>query len=376
MKSDRLIEYELGEVCSRLSSGKGISAKLVNKQGSFPVFGGNGLRGFTEHNNFEGDCVIIGRQGAFCGNVRYFSGKAYMTEHAVVLCSNEKSSTRYLSYLLSTMNLGQLSGQSAQPGLSVKTLSQQLVRLPPINDQCIIAATLSVLDDKISNNAKLNNHLEQIARAIYSDFQENDEGSLKPLAEIAVINTETYSTNENWHYVDYLDTGNITDGRVEAIQRIYPFSEKLPSRARRKIKPKDIVYSTVRPIQRHFGIIVNPSENMLVSTGFAVIRSVQPFVCNEYIYLHMTSETTIAHLQKLAEQSVSTYPSIKPTDIGMYEIFVPSYKDGQCISELLAPLFELMASNNEESVRLSALRDALLPRLMSGELSVADLTAK
>ncbi len=101
-----LFQFELDQVCSRLSSGKGIPAKEVHEIGEYPVYGGNGLRGFTDQYNFEGECAIIGRQGAFCGNVRYFSGAAYMTEHAVVLCANEKNDTRYLAYLLSIMNLG------------------------------------------------------------------------------------------------------------------------------------------------------------------------------------------------------------------------------------------------------------------------------
>lgn len=151
--------YALGSVCSRLSSGKGIPASQVFETGAFPVFGGNGLRGYTNHSNFAGECAIIGRQGAFCGNVRYFSGEAYMTEHAVVTCANEQHNTRYLAYLLSTMNLGRLSGQSAQPGLSVKTLSMQTIRLPAKEIQDRVAAMLATMDEKIAVNERINDNL-------------------------------------------------------------------------------------------------------------------------------------------------------------------------------------------------------------------------
>ena len=77
------MKCELGTICSRLSSGKNIPAKFVCSQGKYPVYGGNGLRGYTDTYNFDGECAIIGRQGAFCGNVRYFKGTAYMTEHTV-----------------------------------------------------------------------------------------------------------------------------------------------------------------------------------------------------------------------------------------------------------------------------------------------------
>lgn len=150
--------YELGDICTRLSSGKNISAKLITETGSVPVFGGNGLRGYTENANFEGDCAIIGRQGAFCGNVRYFSGKAYMTEHAVVVCANSDNNTRYLSYILGKMNLGRLSGQSAQPGLSVKTLSKQILMMPHKDVQDKIVSILASLDEKIDANKRINNN--------------------------------------------------------------------------------------------------------------------------------------------------------------------------------------------------------------------------
>ena len=152
-------EYELGAICSRLSSGKGISAKNITDEGQYPVYGGNGLRGYTDTFNFDGDCAIIGRQGAFCGNVRYFSGKAYMTEHAVVCCANAEHSTHYLAYLLATMNLGRLSGQSAQPGLSVKTLAKQAMCMPSLDQQKKVASILSTLDAKIAANEKINDNL-------------------------------------------------------------------------------------------------------------------------------------------------------------------------------------------------------------------------
>ena len=152
-------QYELGDICIRLSSGKGIPASQVFSSGEFPVYGGNGLRGYTDHSNFAGECAIVGRQGAFCGNVRYFSGEAYMTEHAVVVCANKEHNTHYLAYLLSLMNLGRLSGQSAQPGLSVKTLAKQPVKMPALEVQNRVVALLSGFDAKIEVNNEINDNL-------------------------------------------------------------------------------------------------------------------------------------------------------------------------------------------------------------------------
>lgn len=153
------MKYKLGDICSRLSSGKGISAKQISETGKYPVYGGNGLRGYTENSNFSGECAIVGRQGAFCGNVRFFSGEAYMTEHAVVVCADDNNDTRYLAYLLSSMQLGRLSGQSAQPGLSVKVLAQQEIDMPPLEQQKKVISILTPIEEKIALNAAINENL-------------------------------------------------------------------------------------------------------------------------------------------------------------------------------------------------------------------------
>ena len=198
------MKCELGNICSRLSSGKNISAKLIYPEGKYPVYGGNGLRGYTNDYNFEGECAIIGRQGAFCGNVRYFKGTAYMTEHAVVVCANENNSTLYLSYLLSTLQLGRLSGQSAQPGLSVKTLAKQIIDIPTLIIQNYVSSILRSLDDKIEINNKINENLEQQAKSLYTKiFLNNSESeiTLGTLSDIATI-TMGQSPNGNSYNED------------------------------------------------------------------------------------------------------------------------------------------------------------------------------
>lgn len=79
-----LYTYRLGDLFTRFSSGKNITSEYIFDSGVYPVYGGNGIRGYTFESNFSGECVIIGRQGAKCGNVHYFSGMGYMTDHAIV----------------------------------------------------------------------------------------------------------------------------------------------------------------------------------------------------------------------------------------------------------------------------------------------------
>lgn len=160
-------EYTIGEICSRFSSGKSIKASQISAEGLYPVYGGNGLRGFTDTFNFDGECSIIGRQGAYCGNVRYFKGKAFMTEHAIVAVVNENHNNGYVSNLLSMMNLAQYQGQSAQPGLSVSTLSKITIKLPDLATQEQCFNVLNLIDQKIQTNNQINQELEAMAKTLY-----------------------------------------------------------------------------------------------------------------------------------------------------------------------------------------------------------------
>ena len=267
-------------------------------------------------------------------------------------------------------------GQSTTLSILNKSQFSKIeVEIPSLEKQKKIAAILSSIDAKIEVNQKINDNLYAQAKATTKQWISKSTGDyeLLPLSDIASINPDTYSPKETWKYVNYLDTSSITEGCIAEIQHITPSSEKLPSRARRKIAPNDIVFSTVRPNQRHYGIISEPLPNMLGSTGFAVIRSKNPLVCNELIYLCLTENEFIEKMQQLAEQSTSTFPSIKPSDLGVCEIPCPKDQSSTSFTETLKSLFALIAANQRENISLSEIRDALLPKLMSGEIDVSDI---
>ena len=165
------------------------------------------------------------------------------------------------------------------------------------------------------------------------------------LGDVILTNNESYSPKEDWAYVNYLDTGSITESSIVEIQRIDLNTEKLPSRARRKVKYNSIIYSTVRPNQRHFGIIKELPENFLVSTGFVVIDVCQEMVDADYLYFWLSQESIVELLHAIAEQSVSTYPSIKALDIENLEIDLPPIEEQKKIASILVELREKIAHN-------------------------------
>lgn len=264
---------------------------------------------------------------------------------------------------------------ATMPSINTKLLGEVEVVCPEIEEQRKIADILSKIDDKIEENQKINENLLVQAQTIKKQWVATNEAGYEmlPLAEVATINPDTYSPKEAWEFVNYLDTSSITDGFVADIQHIVPSSEKLPSRARRKVAAGDVLFSTVRPNQNHFGIISDPLPNMLASTGFADIRSKNPLVCNELIYLCLTEGDFIEKMQQLAEQSTSTFPSIKPSDLGTCQIPCPKDGSSNVFNDTLKTLFSLIAANFRENNSLGAMRDALLPKLMSGELDVSDI---
>lgn len=170
------------------------------------------------------------------------------------------------------------------------------------------------------------------------------------LGDICDTNANSYSTREEWKFVNYLDTGNITDNKIDRVQYINLQNEKLPSRARRKVKKNSIIYSTVRPNQRHFGLIKTFPANFLVSTGFAVIDADETSIDADFLYYYLTQEPIINTLHTIAEQSTSAYPSIKASDIENIEINMPDLNIQKRIASILMCLDIKIKNNNDINV--------------------------
>ena len=152
-----------------MQSGESITSKDFIDDGEYPVYGGNGLRGYFCSYTHDGDYVLIGRQGALCGNVNYASGKFWASEHAVIVTPKKKLDTFWLGELLRTMNLNQYSVASAQPGLSVEKILFHKVPFPPIEEQIEIA-----------------NYLQQCTTAI-DQLIKNIEAQIEKLQELRKI---------------------------------------------------------------------------------------------------------------------------------------------------------------------------------------------
>lgn len=370
--------YELGEVCSRLSSGKGIPASKVAPEGKYPVYGGNGLRGFTEQSNFSGDCAIIGRQGAFCGNVRYFSGEAYMTEHAVVVCATPEHNTRYLAYLLSTMNLGRLSGQSAQPGLSVKTLAKQQISLPTLEIQSRVASILAKLDEKIELNNQINENLQQQVQTLFADWLSANSESA---TEVALGDVCTKVTDGS-HFSPKDDpTSSIP---MLSVKDMREFDFDLTSCKHiceddyEKMVANDCVPQVNDILVAKDGsylkeiFICNEQRKLAILSSIAIFRPSATVIHPEILLAFLKSPRVLREVRD-NYVSGSALPRIVLKDFKKLTFALPNMDAQNLIAPLFMSIREQIAVNVAENKYMAQLRDTLLPKLMSGELSVDNI---
>ena len=178
------------------------------------------------------------------------------------------------------------------------------------------------------------------------------------IGDICKTNISQYSVKEGWDEFLYLDTGNITRNTIDDIVR-YSSAAELPSRARRKVICDDIIFSTVRPNQCHFGILSNPPANLLVSTGFTVITAKKEIVDPYYLYYYLTQESIVDYLHSIGEQAVSAYPSIKAQDIEDLEIELPDLSTQNNIAKTLRALDEKIQLNRQINDNLEQQAQAL-----------------
>jgi type I restriction enzyme S subunit len=132
------IKKKLKYVAS-LKSGDTITSDSITESGEYPVFGGNGIRGYTSAYTHCGKYVLIGRQGALCGNINYASGCFWASEHAVVVHIKGEDEVAWLGELLRSMDLNQYSQSAAQPGIAVDVIANIEIPVPPLHEQRAIA---------------------------------------------------------------------------------------------------------------------------------------------------------------------------------------------------------------------------------------------
>lgn len=157
-----------------LKSGDAIPGEEIKELGEYPVYGGNGFRGYTSSFTHEGERILIGRQGALCGNINYAKGRFWATEHAIVATPVAEFDTAWLGETLRAMNLNQYSQSAAQPGIAVEVIENLDIAVPPANEQSQIASLLRritlPIDALVEEKQRLLHLLAEKRRAVIADL--------------------------------------------------------------------------------------------------------------------------------------------------------------------------------------------------------------
>lgn len=248
--------------------------------------------------------------------------------------------------------------------------------VPDIKEQQKIVNTYNAITKRIEIKQKINENLEKTAQCLfdeyfseYNNFYDNTELKQLPtgwkysiVGDYCKDNIKSLSSNTGFSEIQYLDTGSITDNSISELQMIST-NDEIPSRAKRIVYDGDIVFSTVRPNLRHFGIIRKPPENMIVSTGFSVLHNSSDKVTNEFLYMWIKNAATLSYLQSIAENSVSTYPSINSDDLMSIRIIVPSEEILCELNSFFRKTFVTIDWNNREIARLQELKQLVISRI-------------
>ena len=304
--------------------------------------------------------------------------------------------------------IDQLSGMKAStdmaPYLSLTDQRRLSITLPPLAEQKAIAGVLGALDDKIELNRRMNATLEAMARALFQswfvDFDPvrakldgrpppaldtataalfpehfaHGEHDMLPVGwrhaaieEVCATNAWTLGKNDDLETLEYVEISEVSRGNIANIAT-YQRGEE-PSRARRRLRHGDTVLSTVRPDRGSYFLALNPPENRVASTGFAVLTPTKaPW---SFIHAALTQPEVSDHLGQMADGGA--YPAVRPEIIGAIQVALPNEpKILEAFHRTCAPLFEQAEANRIQSRTLATLRGTLLPKLLSGELSVAE----
>jgi type I restriction enzyme, S subunit len=322
---------------------------------------------------------------------------------AIIRVDQRRASPEFVSYVLRDkafvqMVLGGVA-QSAQPNVNLGDIGRFRIPAWPLPYQRAVASVLGALDDRIHLNRRMNETLESIARAIFKDwfvdfgptrakmerrapYLASNIWSLFPdrldeydtpagwdkttLADFAVLNPESWSRSTYPDAIEYVDLSNTKWGAIELTTHYK--RETAPSRAQRVLKAGDTIVGTVRPGNGSYAVV--SANGMTGSTGFAVLRPSEPRF-RELVYFASTAPKNIVRLEHLANGGA--YPAVSPDlVIGTELISIPQSLCDE-FSALTGALLDLAEANKREMATLATMRDFLLPKLISGAVTVKDI---
>jgi type I restriction enzyme S subunit len=366
MKLEKIINFRNGK-------------KRPSTNGNFPVYGGNGILDYTNDYNQE-NSVIIGRVGAYCGSVYFDAGKHWVSDNAICATNKENSDMLFDYYLLRSLHLNKRHIGTSQPLLTQEILNNIDIEVPPLPVQRAIAATLSALDDKIANNRAINNSLEQMTQAIFKSWFVDFEpwGGVMPegwregtLGDYCSIKSGFAFKSSWWQDsgIRVIKIKNITDSGFDFTDCSCVSNDKVSYAKDFVANAGDLLIAMTGATIGKFAIIPQHDETFLVNQRVGkFFLGKNPLDRLPFLWCLLKQDEVSNEIVNRGQGSAQ--PNISPTDIMTIQTLFPPEESLNAFNKNLKSSFETMTANAAENQKLAALRDALLPRLMSGELEI------
>ncbi len=318
-----------------------------NEIGEVPVYGGNGILGDANTGNSKG-CIIIGRVGAYCGSVYYEKNDCWISDNAISAYAKGNTDIVYAYYLLKAQRLNERRIGTSQPLLTQEILNNIEVPILSHDEQIKVGKFLAKIDEKIELNKKINENLFNQAQAIYQQHFVTEANPDWPLGHLTDLIDVKYGK----------DHKKLADGT-------YPVYGS-----------GGIMRYVERPLYEKESVLI-PRKGTLNNVMYVN----QPFWSVDTMFYTEMKQANVAkfvyHYVKskdLASMNAgSAVPSMTTAILNAMELRIPSEEALLQFENSVAPMYEMINKNEDQSRKLAELRDALLPKLMSGEVDVSEL---
>lgn len=363
---------QLHTITDNFKSGEGITSPQIFDEGDFPVYGGNGLRGFANSYTHDGEYILIGRQGALCGNIVMVKGKIYISEHAIAVSVNGKTDLNWLGYCLIHKNLNRLSESSAQPGLAVNKLLKLKVTFPPLPEQRRIAAILSTWDEAITKTQQL-----------IAQLQQRNKGLMQ---QLLTGKKRLKGFNGKWMHLKIYDVAkevslkNREDKQLTVLSctkydGLVPSLEYFGRRvfgsdtSTYKVVPKaHFAYATNHIEEGSIGY-QNILEEALISPMYTVFKTSDK-VNDDFFYKLLKSHQYIHQYCKRMEGSIDRRGGLRWDEFSKIVIHLPQLEEQKAIASLINKAVEEVKLYKQKLAALQQQKKGLMQKLLTGEIRV------
>ncbi len=345
------------------------------RSGNVPVMGSAGMNGSHDTAKAKGPGVVVGRSGASFGQVHFCPVDYWPHNTALYVTDFRGNDTRFAYYFLKSLDFSRYNSGSAQPSLNRNFITPIQICVPEPKEQKAIAGVVGALDDKIELNRRMNETLEALAQSLFKSWFVDATQSALPKGwrtstigeEVRVVGGSTPSTTkpEFWeggtHYwATPKDLSNLNSPVLLETER------KITDAGIQQISSGLLTVGTVLLSSRApIGYLVIAEVPVAINQGFIAM------ICDGSLpnhYVRLWTKTNMDAIEGRANGT--TFMEISKGNFRSLPVIVPPKPLLDDFQKQVEPLHRRVVSNLKESRTLAALRDALLPKLLSGELRV------